>query len=204
MRSSNMHISYLVESAPWSRRVTSNSWWPCWAARWRGVLPWLSIQSISAPAMCTKDQNNVLFISSLLYACRFKQMPSEPVDWKTSRLTLFMSESAAQRLVLQRWFPYPFWLCCRMRIGKVQHASAQFETRNYTTPTCIVSLLVYKPMGAEHAADRTIAQQWCNNKFALRIIWISAESAILSRTKIILWMKYVLCIDARWIYLARR
>ena len=30
-----------------------------------------------------------------------------------------------------------------------------------TTP----SKLVYNPMGAEHAADRTIAQQWCHNKY---------------------------------------
>ena len=48
-------------------------------------------------------------------------------------------------------------------------------------------------MGAEHAADGTIAQQWCHNKFVLCIIWICA---ILLRTKIILWIKYVLRVDS--------
>ena len=43
-------------------------------------------------------------------------------------------------------------------------------------------------MGAERVVDRTIAQQWCHNKFALRVMWICT---ILSHTKIILWMKYV-------------
>ena len=32
--------------------------------------------------------------------------------------------------------------------------------------------LTVKPMGAERAADRTTAQQWCHKKFALRIVCI--------------------------------
>ena len=48
-----------------------------------------------------------------------------------------------------------------------------FVTRIYhcKTPN---KLVVYKPMGAERAEDRTIAQQRCHNKFALRIMWICA------------------------------
>ena len=47
----------------------------------------------------------------------------------------------------------------------------------------------------------TIAQQWCHNKSALRILWICA---CLSRTKIILWMRYASSVDARLLYLVRR
>ena len=68
-----------------------------------------------------------------------------------------------------------------------------------TTPS---KLTVYKSMGAERAADHTTAQlQWCHNDFALRITWIWA---LLSHSKIILWMKYMLRIDTRWLYFARR
>ena len=64
--------------------------------------------------------------------------------------------------------------------------------------------VVYKPMGAERAADRTIAQwdvplhssEWCHNNFALRI------SVNLRNTKIVLWIKYALV--ARWTYVAWR
>ena len=67
------------------------------------------------------------------------------------------------------------------------------------------------PMEEENSVNRTItlyvsckltiAQQWCHNKFALRIILICA---ILSRAEIILWMKEVLWFDTRWMYLSRR
>ena len=63
------------------------------------------------------------------------------------------------------------------------------------------SKLVRKPMEGEYAADHTIAQEWCSNKFALHILWIYA---ILLHAKIIFWMKYALHVDALWLYLVRR
>ena len=47
-----------------------------------------------------------------------------------------------------------------------------------TTPS---KLVVYQAPGDERALDHNDAQQWCQNKFALHIMWICA---ILSRTKI--------------------
>ena len=89
------------------------------------------------------------------------------------------------------------------------HRTALRETFVYcTTPS---KLVVYTPMGAQRAESRyccTVAsavsyhsQQcvWCHNNFVLH----SADlCAILSRTEIVLWMKYAMV--ARWLYLATR
>ena len=67
----------------------------------------------------------------------------------------------------------------------------------------LVSLLWTNLWELNVLSKRTIAQQWCHNKFALCIMWICAT---LLRTKIILWMKSALCVDMCWlhVYLARR
>ena len=89
---------------------------------------------------------------------------------------------------LRWWIKYSFYI-----LHSTYYSIFFFNCESEIMWNCIIvqqKILVIKlVMVAKRVVDRTIAQQWCHNKFALCNMWICT---ILSHTKIILWVKYAI------------